>query len=91
MSTIHFHASPPIVNLNGTAVDQLLEQRHKLAQALELARSDLEQAAPNGRDWQTARSPETFAEAQAESRGPRTWTSIEELIGALSAQENGAS
>lgn len=66
MSTIHFHVSPPILNLNGTSAEMLLEQRHKLAQALELARSDLREAAPNGRDWQTVRDPATFKAAQAE-------------------------
>lgn len=43
----------PIVHLNGTGKDQLIENLCKVRDMLEEAKRDLKQAAPNGRDYYT--------------------------------------
>jgi hypothetical protein len=53
----------PVINLNGTAAEELLEQ-YQLAQlALGVALRKLEQASPHGRDYQTL-EPGMFLRAQ---------------------------
>ncbi len=55
----------PIVNLNGTSATMLLEQNLTALRGLQSALSLLCEAAPNGRDFQTAPMG-TFARAQSE-------------------------
>lgn len=66
MSSVHFDFVPPIPNLNGTSRDELEDQRRALLDALRNAQGVLAGAAPNGRDWQTARDPGAFKRAQIE-------------------------
>jgi hypothetical protein len=61
-----FRPEPPIVNLNGTSRDELVEQRMVLLVALREAQRALANAIPNGRDWQTCRDSGAFARACAE-------------------------
>ena len=44
----------PVVNLNGTSVNELLEQIQTAAFAVQTAYQALQLAAPHGRDYQTA-------------------------------------
>ena len=44
-------ATPPIVHLNGTSKQDLLDARYRAIDALEAAGCTLAQAAPNGRDY----------------------------------------
>jgi hypothetical protein len=44
----------PIVNINGTSINELLEQTQAAAFAVQTAYRALQLAAPHGRDYQTA-------------------------------------
>lgn len=54
MPTINDHLVPPLVNLNGTSAEALLEQSINVSLALHKALEAMGHAAPHGRDYQTA-------------------------------------
>jgi hypothetical protein len=56
----------PIVNLNGTSPDSLIEAYIEACHALRVAAVALADTAPNGRDWQTSRDRDAFKRAQAQ-------------------------
>lgn len=58
-------ATAPIINLNGTSADALLNQYERAAHALLDAIRVLHAAAPHGRDFQTA-APFTYERARIE-------------------------
>jgi len=55
----------PIINLNGTSADELMNQNIEAAEALRAAILALQKAAPHGRDYQTAMNDE-YKQARAE-------------------------
>jgi hypothetical protein len=82
--------SVPIVHLNGTSREQLIECRMKLYQTLQVAYDDLRQMTPNGRDYYPA-GPEAMEAAIAQHRRRQQviadlMDEIEQEIGAI---ENG--
>ena len=53
----------PIVNLNGSAVDDLLETRCDAIHAVEKAMKAMQLIAPNGRDYQQTTSHDAYQAA----------------------------
>jgi hypothetical protein len=72
----------PVVNLNGTHVDDLIEQTQMAAFAIRTAINALQLAAPHGRDYQTLESAEgTYCAAREQHVG---WVNqLEDIYQAL--------
>jgi hypothetical protein len=70
----------PVININGTAARELLEQHCLAMEALRAAISTVQAAEPNGRDYQTT-TPATYYRARAEhvSRLTRLEAVLKEL------------
>ena len=54
----------PIVNLNGTSKNELVEQQKEVYQAAKILLMALERATPHGRDYQTLSTEEPYRTAR---------------------------
>ena len=70
----------PTININGTSARALLEQHLTAIEALRAAITKVQEAAPNGRDYQTAPA-NSFSHAQQEHR--RRLSRLEDVIDEL--------
>lgn len=56
---------PPEVNLNGTSIDELLDQQMQVIKDLDALMEAMAQASPHGRDYQTSGGDKLYAIARA--------------------------
>ena len=59
----------PVINLNGTSSNELIEQNKAVWSALETALQRMREAMPHGRDFQTAGGMFIAEKAQEQRRG----------------------
>ena len=61
-----FKSIPPIASINGTNLQDLLDQKIRLLDAVREAKEWLKQAEPNARDWQIENPFQNYANARSE-------------------------